>query len=147
MHLNIILSKTRLNIIYHWIFKSPKLKITVTQLASILKPPVTPLSLLKCHEFRRLSICILSCLNGHVTPDNYLRLGKVFCPGNSSDYTDTLGLHSASTRQLLTPPYVEMVSDRLYAGQDSGSSTQPTSPPPLVSYHPTNWVRPHSRYT
>merc|ERR1719151_379070 len=28
------------------------------------------------------------------------------------------------------------------SGQDSGSSTQPTSPPPLVNYHPSNWVRP-----
>jgi len=26
------------------------------------------------------------------------------------------------------------------SGQDSGSSTQPTSPPPLVNYHPANWI-------
>ena len=32
------------------------------------------------------------------------------------------------------------------SGQDSGSSTQPTSPPPLVNYHPNNWVKPQYRY-
>jgi len=26
------------------------------------------------------------------------------------------------------------------SGEDSGSSTQPTSPPPIVNYHPTNWI-------
>jgi len=28
------------------------------------------------------------------------------------------------------------------SGQDSGSSTQPTSPPPLVNFHPANWFQP-----
>ena len=34
----------------------------------------------------------------------------------------------------------------LAAGEDSGSgsSTQPTSPPPLVNYHPSNWFRPET---
>ena len=27
-----------------------------------------------------------------------------------------------------------------YSGQDSGSSTQPTSPPSLANYHPCNWI-------
>ena len=27
------------------------------------------------------------------------------------------------------------------SGQESGSSTQPASPPPLADYHPANWFR------
>ena len=33
-----------------------------------------------------------------------------------------------------------------FAGEDSGSgsSTQPTSPPPLVNFHPSNWFKPEA---